>query len=72
VKPTPELFLDPLSERLANYGAVGAVASPWWLPSVSDLSHWCGDWLPIVGMAWLLIQIGFKAYDRYFRNIKED
>jgi hypothetical protein len=59
---------ERISEKVADYGAVGAVTSPFWLPSVHDVSQWCADALPIVGFAWLLIQIGIKAYDRYTGN----
>ena len=62
---------ERLSEKVADYGAVGAVTSPWWLPSLHDVSQWCADALPIAGFAWLLVQVGFKFYDRYVAHKKD-
>ncbi len=36
--------------------AVGAVASPWWLPTLSEMSHTAGQLLPIAGLLWILVQ----------------
>jgi len=49
-------------ETVTTTGAVGAVASPWWLPSLQTVSDAAALWLPILGVAWLLVQIGVKLY----------
>jgi hypothetical protein len=66
------LIADRVSEKVANYGAVGAVASPWWLPSINDISQWCADLLPIAGFLWLLFQFGLKIYDRWYNPETKD
>ena len=37
--------------------AVGAIASPSWLPSLSELSNFAATMTPILGAIWLLVQI---------------
>lgn len=56
---------DRTSEKAMNIAAVGFAGSPYWLPSLHDLSAWCADALPIAGFLWLLIQVSFKIYDRW-------
>lgn len=63
---------DRTSEKAMNIAAVTFCGSPWWLPSVHDISSWCADLLPIAGFLWLLIQVGFKLYDRWELNKKEE
>lgn len=50
-------------ENATNGAAVGAVASPLWLPSFHTISAGAAEILPILGVLWLVVQIGFKLYD---------
>jgi hypothetical protein len=52
-------------EHVTNGTAVGAVTSYFWLPTFHSLSAACAEIVPVLGALWLLIQIGFKFYDRY-------
>ncbi len=47
-------------ERATNTIAAGAVISPWWMPSLADVSQTAGLLLPILGCAWLIVQILHK------------
>lgn len=47
-------------ERTTNAIAAGAATSPWWLPSLADVSQTAALMLPILGVVWLLIQITAK------------
>jgi hypothetical protein len=55
-------------EQATNGAAVGAASSPFWLPSLHTVSSAAAEVLPIIGVAWLLLQIGLKLYDRYGRK----
>lgn len=44
-------------DAVNNSVAAAAVASPFWLPALSDASQIAALLLPIAGLAWLLIQI---------------
>jgi hypothetical protein len=44
-------------EKTTTAVAVGATASPWWLPTLADLSQTAALLLPIAGLCWLVIQI---------------
>lgn len=44
-------------ERTTNYIAGGAASSPLWLPSIADVSQAAATALPILGCAWLLLQM---------------
>jgi hypothetical protein len=51
-------------DTFTTAGAGAAVVSPWWLPVVqhfSDVASWC---LPILGCAWLVMQMYFKLKER--------
>lgn len=48
-------------ERATNAIAAGAAVSPWWLPSLADVSETAGMFLPIAGLIWLIIQIVYKV-----------
>lgn len=47
-------------DHVTTTGAVGAVVSPWWLPGLQDVSNTAALVLPILGVAWLLVQITAK------------
>lgn len=44
-------------EKVTNVVAVGAAGSPVWLSWLADVSQTAALLLPIVGCAWLVIQI---------------
>lgn len=46
-----------MMDRATNAIAAGAAVSPWWLPSLADISQSAALMLPILGCAWLLVQI---------------
>ncbi len=48
----------------SNVVASAAVASPVWLPSLQTVSETAALLLPVVGIIWLLIQIGFFVYGK--------
>jgi hypothetical protein len=52
------------SDRNMVYAGTAAGSSYFWLPSVKTLSELAADWLPIVGMLWLFIQMGFFLYGK--------
>lgn len=56
------------SDTLTTAGAVGAIASPVWLPTLYAASHVAGLLLPILGVLWLLVQIGVKLHSTYKRR----
>jgi hypothetical protein len=45
--------------------SVVALASPWWLPWLKDMSELAALWLPILGAIWLIVQIGFRFYHHF-------
>lgn len=49
--------IELLQERITNGVAVGAVASPWWIDSLNGASNLAANILPILGCAWLLMQM---------------
>lgn len=51
-------------DRVTNTIAAGAVTSPWWMPSLADVSTTAALLLPILGCAWLLVQIIAKLSGR--------
>lgn len=51
-------------EKATNVIAAGAAVSPWWMPSLADISQTAALLLPILGCAWLLVQIITKITRR--------
>lgn len=51
-------------DRVTNTVAAGAVFSPWWMPSLSELSQTAALLLPILGVIWLAVQIIAKIVSR--------
>lgn len=47
-------------EVVTDTGAVAAIASPWWLPVLHDVSQIAALLLPIAGVIWLTVQIVAK------------
>lgn len=54
-----------------NSIAGAAVASPLWLPTLSDVSELAALLLPIVGFLWLVIQIGGYVYRLFTKEDDE-
>ena len=42
---------------MTNVTAGAAIVSPWWLPALQGVSEFASVVLPILGVAWLVIQI---------------
>lgn len=55
-------------EVVTDTGAVAAIASPWWLPALHDVSQFAAEWLPILGAVWLVVQIGVKVHTAYWKK----
>lgn len=49
-------------EIVTDTGAVIAIASPWWLPVLHEVSEVAALVLPIMGVLWLCVQITVKLY----------
>lgn len=58
------MWVEAMMERATNAVAAGAVASPWWLPSLTTVSEVAGLMLPILGVIWLCVQIIVKLNSR--------
>ncbi len=56
------------TEKITNWLAAGAIASPAWLPSLQATSQVAALLLPILGVIWLAIQIFFKIRERRDEN----
>ncbi|HWK64110.1 MAG TPA: hypothetical protein VNS34_04175 [Rhizobiaceae bacterium] len=48
--------MNEMIDRTTHYVAAGAVMSPWWLPSLADVSEMAALLLPIAGLLWILVQ----------------
>lgn len=55
-------------EKATNVIAAGAAVSPWWMPSLADISQNAALLLPILGCAWLIVQIISKMTGKDGRN----
>lgn len=51
-------------DKVTNTIAAGAAVSPWWLPSLSDVSQAAALLLPILGCGFLIVQIILKLSGR--------
>lgn len=49
----------------SNVVAAGAIVSPIWLPDLESVSILAAQVLPILGVLWLAIQIGFYLYGKF-------
>lgn len=45
-----------MGKTMSNGVATAACGSPWWLPSLHDLSTTAAEWLPILGAVYLILQ----------------
>jgi hypothetical protein len=62
---------DNMSNVITTAGAGAAVVSPWWLPSLHEVSTVAAELAPILGAIWLLTQIILKVSEyRRSRNGK--
>jgi len=60
-----------VSEKATTWLAASAVVSPAWLPPLESMSEIAGDLLPILGVIWLAVQIGFKVREHCKSSRKE-
>lgn len=59
-----ETLTDPIAQKATTVIAAGAAATPWWLPVLKEFSSIAADLLPIAGLVWLLIQIGYRIFGK--------
>ena len=48
--------MQPTLDKITNSVAVAGAASPFWLPSLQDVSNTASLLLPIISVAWLVYQ----------------
>lgn len=48
--------MNPIIDKTTTGIASAAVFSPWWLPSLAEVSHTAAQLLPIAGLVWILVQ----------------
>jgi membrane protein YdbS with pleckstrin-like domain len=53
---------------VTDVGAVAALASPYWLPILQEISEVAGLIVPILGAVWLIIQISHYLYRIHKKN----
>jgi hypothetical protein len=53
-------------EMVTDTASVVAIASPWWLPVLKETSEVAAYVLPILGVMWLVTQIGWKWYREFY------
>lgn len=53
-----------MMEKATNTIAAGAIVSPAWLPSLSTVSDYAANLLPVLGCTWLLVQIVMKFREK--------
>lgn len=56
------------SDTVVSAGATGAITSPWWLPSLHNVSEIAASVAPILGVIWLLVQIIVKIDEATLRR----
>ncbi len=54
-----------MHETITNATAGAAVVSPFWLPSLQSVSEIASVLLPILGAAWLVVQIAAKVIEMH-------
>lgn len=60
---------DTPGVTVTDIAALGAVASPFWLHLVQVVSDGSAIALPIIGVIWLVIQIGLKLYPLFRKKL---
>ena len=63
-----QLSTDPIAQKATTVIAAGAVSSPWWLSMLKEFSTIAADLLPIAGLIWLMIQIGYRVFGKEKRK----
>jgi len=58
-----------VAEKTNAVVSIGMITSPWWVFYLKDVSAIAALFAPILGCIYLLMQIGFKLWDR---SRKED
>jgi hypothetical protein len=53
-------MMQLIQDKTTTVIAAGAVASPWWLPSLQSISETAALLVPIAGLCWLCLQIVLK------------
>ena len=54
-----------MNNDMTNVTAGAALVSPWWLPQLQQVSEVFSVALPILGGAWLIVQIVAKLYETF-------
>lgn len=55
-------------DRATSGVALASATTPWWLPNLQTVSDSAALALPILGVVWLLVQIGAKVYTTFRKN----
>jgi hypothetical protein len=56
--------MQPTLDKITNSVAVAGAASPFWLPSLQEMSTTASLLLPIISVAWIVIQVVHKLTRR--------
>ncbi len=52
-----------MNEHVDTAVIAAAVGSPWWLPSLADISHIAAELLPVAGVAWIIVKIATRIIE---------
>lgn len=63
--------LSMTNESAGTVAAAGAVVSPWWLPSLHNVSVVAAELAPILGVIYLVVQIYLKIVESYKKDKNE-
>jgi len=63
--PTEPANGSGINDTITATGASAAITSPWWIPTLEDVSVYAAEFLPILGAIWLVVQILVKLMDTY-------
>lgn len=55
------------TELVTDGIAVAAIASPWWLSPLQSIHDWAAWALPILGAAWLMLQVFTHIRKHYWK-----